>query len=371
MGTERQADPRRSQAEQLALLDHAERMGLAGSWEWTPSTGELHWSDNYFRLFGLEPGSITPSPGFVLAYAHPKDRDRVQATLADIADGGSFETLDYRIVRDDDVVRHVRVTVAFVDEADGRPKRFVGSVQDVTAQDSVARKLGAHAAVSKALDEWQEFEPGAQALLAGFGTAMNLSFGALWVPERVLLTARVVWHLQDASLATLAEATRDRNPGYGGPTLGRAWKSRQPVASNEPAADKPPQRAAAIRAAGIKATIAIPAVAADEALAVLEFFAPEPIDPTDRLLRALNGIGHEIGYFLARHRGELAAPVLTPREVQVLQLAARALSATAIAAEMQVSPATVKRHFEDAYARLGVSDRAAAVALAMRQGLIS
>ena len=75
-------------------------------------------------------------------------------------------------------------------------------------------------------------------------------------------------------------------------------------------------------------------------------------------MRALNGIGHEIGYFLARQRGQLVAPVLTPREVQVLQLAARALSATAIAAEMQVSPATVKRHFEDAYARLGVSDRA-------------
>ena len=92
---------------------------------------------------------------------------------------------------------------------------------------------------------------------------------------------------------------------------------------------------------------------------------------TERLLRALNGIGHEIGYFLARRRGELVAPVLTPREMQVLQLAARALSATAIAAEMQVSTATVKRHFEDAYARLGVSDRAAAVAVAMRQGLIT
>jgi two-component system, NarL family, nitrate/nitrite response regulator NarL len=57
--------------------------------------------------------------------------------------------------------------------------------------------------------------------------------------------------------------------------------------------------------------------------------------------------------------------------VQVLQLAARALTAAAIAQEMQISPATVKRHFEDAYARLGVSDRAAAVAQAMRQGLIT
>jgi DNA-binding CsgD family transcriptional regulator len=371
VGSERPAHPPRSQAEQLAVLDHAERMGVSGSWEWTPSTGELYWSDNYFRLLGLEPGSTTPTPEFVLAHAHPKDRDRIVAALAVLAEGGPFETLDYRIVREDDVVRHLRATLAFVDEAEGRPRRLVGSVQDVTAQDSVARKLGAHAAVSKALDEWQEFDRGALSLLAGFATAMNLSFGVLWVPERVVLTARVVWHLDDPALATLAEVTRDSHPGYGGPTLGRAWKTRQPVASNDPAVGKPPQRAAAIRDAGIEATMAIPAVAADETLAVLEFFSPERIEATERLLRALNGIGHEIGYFLARHRGELVAPVLTPREVQVLQLAARALSAAAIAEAMQVSPATVKRHFEDAYARLGVSDRAAAVAVAMRQGLIS
>jgi DNA-binding CsgD family transcriptional regulator len=346
-------------------------MGLAGSWEWTPSTGELLWSANYFRLLGLEPGSITPSAEFLLAHTHPKDRERVEAALADLTGGADFETLDYRVVRDDDVVRHLRATVAFVDEGEDRPRRLVGSVQDVTTQDSVARKLGAHAAVSKALDEWREFEPGAQALLAGVATAMNLSLGALWVPERVVLTAKTVWHLEDASLAALADATRDRHPGYGGPTLGRAWKTRQPVASNEPTVGKPPQRATAIRNAGMQATIAIPAVAVDETLAMLEFFSAERIEATERLLRALNGIGHEIGYFLARHRGELVAPVLTPREVQVLQLAARALSAAAIAEAMQVSPATVKRHFEDAYARLGVSDRAAAVAVAMRQGLIS
>jgi DNA-binding NarL/FixJ family response regulator len=130
-------------------------------------------------------------------------------------------------------------------------------------------------------------------------------------------------------------------------------------------------RAAAIRQAGIRAAIAIPAVAADETLAVLEFFSLERIEPTERLLRALNGIGHEVGYFLGQRRGELVAPVLTPPEVQVLQLAAHATSAAAIAREMRLSPATVKRHFERAYAKLGVSDRAAAVAQAMRQGFIT
>jgi DNA-binding CsgD family transcriptional regulator len=355
----------------LVLKDHAEVMGLAGSWEWTPATGELLWSANYFRLFGLEPGSIVPSVEFVLGHTHPQDVKHVEAALADMVGGRYLGELDYRFVRDDDIVRHIRATVAFVEQGESGPKRFVGTIRDVTAHDSLTRQLGAHAAVSKALDEWKAFEPGAQALLSGLATAMQLSFGALWVPERVVLTAKVVWHLEDASLAALADITRGRHPGYGGPILGRAWNARQPVTSNEPDVGKPPPRAAAIRQAGIAAAIAIPAVAADETLAVLEFFSPAPVEPTERLLRALNGIGHEIGYFLARRRGELGAPILTPRELQVLQLAARALSATAIAAEMQVSPATVKRHFEDAYARLGVSDRAAAVGAAMRQGLIT
>ncbi len=88
------------------------------------------------------------------------------------------------------------------------------------------------------------------------------------------------------------------------------------------------------------------------------------------MLRTLHGIGHEVGYFLGRRRGELAAPLLTRREKEVLQMAARAFSAGDIAQELRLSPATVKRHFERAYARLGVSDRAAAVGQAMRQGLI-
>ena len=115
----------------------------------------------------------------------------------------------------------------------------------------------------------------------------------------------------------------------------------------------------------------IPAVMVAETLAVLEFLSAEPVEPNDQLMRALTGIGHEIGYFLAQHRGALVEPVLTPREVEILQLAARGYRAAEIAEELFLSRATVKRHFEGAYARLGVSDRAAAVAAAMRQGLIT
>jgi DNA-binding CsgD family transcriptional regulator len=64
------------------------------------------------------------------------------------------------------------------------------------------------------------------------------------------------------------------------------------------------------------------------------------------------------------------APSLTPREVEVLQLASHGLTYSAIAEQLAVSAATIKTHLENAYPKLNVSDKAAAVAAALRHGLI-
>ena len=65
-----------------------------------------------------------------------------------------------------------------------------------------------------------------------------------------------------------------------------------------------------------------------------------------------------------------AGPQLTEREGQVLALIAQGLSAPAIGRELHLSTATIKTHMRTLYEKLGVSDRAAAVAEAMRHGLL-
>lgn len=72
-----------------------------------------------------------------------------------------------------------------------------------------------------------------------------------------------------------------------------------------------------------------------------------------------------------RQRAEPSAPVLSAREREVLNRIARGQSIPAIAGELFVAPSTVKTHVQRLYEKLGVSDRAAAVAEAMRQGLLS
>ncbi|MEA2374789.1 MAG: two-component system, NarL family, nitrate/nitrite response regulator NarL [Thermoleophilaceae bacterium] len=77
------------------------------------------------------------------------------------------------------------------------------------------------------------------------------------------------------------------------------------------------------------------------------------------------GIAAEI-----RLRSEDDRPLLTKREQEVLRLVADGCSAPDTAKRLQLSQGTVKSHLQHLYQKLGVSDRAAAVAEAMRRGLL-
>jgi two-component system, NarL family, nitrate/nitrite response regulator NarL len=78
------------------------------------------------------------------------------------------------------------------------------------------------------------------------------------------------------------------------------------------------------------------------------------------------GLAQEIQ---VRERAE-SRPALTPREAEVLQMIAEGMSAPGIAQRLHLSTTTVKTHLHTLYEKLGVSDRAAAVAEGMRRGLL-
>jgi len=103
---------------------------------------------------------------------------------------------------------------------------------------------------------------------------------------------------------------------------------------------------------------------------VLSLYSFERHVPSAELVRTLTAIGSDLGRFFSRRRAELGPARLTEREIEVLRLTAEGLHRAEIAAQLAVSPLTVKTHFEHIYAKLGVGERAAAVALALRTGLI-
>jgi DNA-binding NarL/FixJ family response regulator len=234
----------------------------------------------------------------------------------------------------------------------------------------IVQEIAGHIAIEEVLATWSGIDNGAHELLTKLGHAMDFTVGVLWLERCGVLRARAFWSACANERRGLEIAERPLNSGGHQALAVEAWHSRQPlVVVSLRAAPPYPGRDAAV-SAGLQGAVALPAVNGDLSLAVLEFYARESLQPTETLLRSLTGMGHELGHFFARRSGELQPHELTPRQRQILQLAARGMSGKTIAQHLSLSPSTVKSHFEHIYTKWGTSDRASAVAKALREGLI-
>jgi diguanylate cyclase (GGDEF)-like protein/PAS domain S-box-containing protein len=121
--------------------DFATRVGKVGTWDWSPVTGLLFWSDETFRLMGFEPDSITPTYELYLGLVHPDDReflsDGVQAALQKKRP----YALDCRINLGNgtEIVCHVTGKVEF--DENGQPTRMLGTIQNITERKQVELAL--------------------------------------------------------------------------------------------------------------------------------------------------------------------------------------------------------------------------------------
>jgi len=122
-------------------LRQAEALAAIGSFEWYPQTGELHWSDEHYRLWGLAPGSVLPSYSLFRDGVHPDDLPQLDRVLAAALAGPGSYDCEHRVVQPDGRVRqiHARGQVAF--NAQGQAWRMVGTVQDVSAEREAEARL--------------------------------------------------------------------------------------------------------------------------------------------------------------------------------------------------------------------------------------
>jgi PAS domain S-box-containing protein len=353
-------DPLASRAEQAAGL---------GSWELDLDSGEVVWSDNLFRLMGLEVGEVDPTVEYFLSHTHPDDRAELRDAVERLRAGEDVEFLEYRIVRPGGEVRYLRVFRATsVNEPPG-PRRVIGAVQDVTGQRRAEREVLAYRAVTEAIGSWRTLADSGEEVLAGLARALDAVAGAIWVNRRDGLSPIAVWCSQEFDGDEFREATAKIRLPRGSGLAGHAWERCEPVVLAD-GVRHDFQRERVADEHGLGGGVAFPAIAGGESLAVVELLAREQIALTESLALTLTAIGHQLGRFLDRRRAELEPLGLTAREVEVLQLAANGLSGPRIAEHLVISPATVKTHFENVYAKLGVPDRAAAVAEVLRRGVI-
>lgn len=115
-------------------LAEAQALAQMGSWEWDIASGELWWSDETYRIFGLQPGELAPSYEAFQARIHPEDRDQVQAAVNESLHDQIPYHLEHRIVRPDGSERIVLERGQAQRDEQGRALRMLGTVQDITAR---------------------------------------------------------------------------------------------------------------------------------------------------------------------------------------------------------------------------------------------
>jgi len=127
--------------ERRALLAETQSLAGLGSWEWDPNTGRFAWSDELYRIFGVEPGSVAPGFEQYLDRVHPDDRTMSATIIARaLADGRGFRH-EERIVRPDGTERVVRTQGRIVRDADGRALKLIAACLDITDQRAAELQL--------------------------------------------------------------------------------------------------------------------------------------------------------------------------------------------------------------------------------------
>ena len=114
-----------------AYLAEAQRLSHTGSFGWNVTSGELFWSDQMYRILGVDQGA-KPTLEMVFQRIHPEDIARVQETLDRGVQGGTDMDFENRFLLPDGSVKYVHV-VALAVRDESMNLEYVGTVMDVTA----------------------------------------------------------------------------------------------------------------------------------------------------------------------------------------------------------------------------------------------
>ncbi len=219
-------------AERIKLATDAGQIGI---WEWDLARNRLHWDFRMFDLYGIRSGPGETTVEQWKASLHAEDHDRVLRELERAVSGLQKFDCEFRIVRPNREVRHLRAIATLTRDEDNRPVRMIGINSDITEIRTLAETL-------------HEEKERLQVTLYSIGDAvLTTDAGGRVTFMNPVAEAMTGWTLQDAIGAPheLVFNVLDSDTG-------EAWKARRSLPAEHPGvlpggrrhADQPQGRAA-------------------------------------------------------------------------------------------------------------------------------
>ncbi|MHC4203843.1 MAG: PAS domain S-box protein, partial [Planctomycetota bacterium] len=126
---------RKSQAD----LARAQSIAHIGNWEWDVRSGKVGWSDEIFRIFGLE--RQEPSYELVKSLIHPDDTEFWEGSVNEAIYKSKPFTIDYRSIRPDGSIVWIHNEAEIVRDEQGNPLKMFGTTEDVTERKKAEERL--------------------------------------------------------------------------------------------------------------------------------------------------------------------------------------------------------------------------------------
>ncbi len=119
-------------------LAKAQKMAHVGSWEINLATGEFYWSEEVYRIYGVDPARFVPTFDAVRNTMHPDD---LEPFLKAVNSDKYGLDMDYRLIRPDGSERTVHAIGELTCDAAGRPLIHRGTIQDITEHKKLEEAL--------------------------------------------------------------------------------------------------------------------------------------------------------------------------------------------------------------------------------------
>ncbi len=134
-----------------ASLNKAQHIAHVGSWELDLVKNRLWWSNEIYDIFEIDPDQFGASYEAFINAIHPDDREAVnRAYLGSLENKSAYE-IDHRLRLPDGRVKYVRERCESEFDAEGKPLRSMGTVQDITGSKLISLALERSEAASHAL----------------------------------------------------------------------------------------------------------------------------------------------------------------------------------------------------------------------------
>lgn len=115
-------------------LSDAQSVARLGSWEWEIVANRIQWSDELYRILGLNPKKTSPSSEEFMSRVLPDDHEKLTAAVNESVEYGTPFNCEFQVIRESDSeIRDLHSQGKVMEDSSG-VRRLVGTLQDITEQ---------------------------------------------------------------------------------------------------------------------------------------------------------------------------------------------------------------------------------------------